>query len=98
MQRVLESSLHMAWNEIRHRARLVKDYSPTPPVLGNESRLGQVFLNILVNAAQAIPVGRADANEIRIRTFVEGDRVPNQRIDKPFDAQNVRALIRALVG
>lgn len=75
VRQVLESAVNMAWNEIRHRARLVKDYSPTPPVLANESRLGQVFLNLLVNAAQAIPEGRAEASEIRIRTFVEGDRV-----------------------
>src|SRR5206468_13095223 len=43
VRRVLESSLNMAGNEIRHRARLVKDISDVPPVLGNESRLGQVF-------------------------------------------------------
>ena len=35
---------------------------------GAESRLGQVFLNLLINAAQAIPVGRADTNEVRVTT------------------------------
>jgi PAS domain S-box-containing protein len=65
---VLDSSLRMAWNEIRHRARVVKHYGPVPAVLANESRLGQVFLNLIVNAAQAIAEGHADANEIRIRT------------------------------
>jgi CheY-like chemotaxis protein len=39
-------------------------------VLGNEARLGQVFLNLLVNAAQAIPEGNADKNEIRVATRV----------------------------
>jgi signal transduction histidine kinase len=68
IRRVLESSLRMAWNEIRHRARLVKEYGNVPPVEGNEGRLGQVFLNLIVNAAQAIPEGRADQNEIRIIT------------------------------
>ena len=66
--RVMESTLRMAWNEIRHRARLVKNYAKTPPVLASESRLGQVFLNLVVNAAQAIGEGRADDNEIRIST------------------------------
>jgi signal transduction histidine kinase len=70
--RVLDSSLRMAWNEIRHRARIAKDYGKVPPVLGNESRLGQVFLNLIVNAAQAIQEGRADDNEIRVRTAVAG--------------------------
>src|SRR5258708_17696299 len=34
VQRALESSLRMAWNEIRHRARLVKDYAAFPPARG----------------------------------------------------------------
>jgi hypothetical protein len=61
VRRVIESSLRMAWNEIRHRARLVKDYGDVPLVEGNEGRLGQVFLNLIVNAAQAIPEGRSSA-------------------------------------
>jgi CheY-like chemotaxis protein len=62
----------MAWNEIRHRARVNKNYGQVPSVLANESRLGQVFLNLIVNAAQAIPEGRADANEIRLSTRTHG--------------------------
>lgn len=65
---VLESSIRMASNEVRHRARLVKDYGEIVPVEGQESQLGQVFLNLIVNAAQAIPEGNAAANEIRIVT------------------------------
>ncbi len=67
-RRVLESTLRMVWNEIRHRARLVKLYGDVPPVEANESRLGQVFLNLVVNAAHAIPEGRAEDNEIRVST------------------------------
>jgi len=65
---VLESSINMAFNEIKFRARLVKEYGKTPPVLADEARLGQVFLNLLVNAAQAIPEGHVDENEIRVTT------------------------------
>ncbi len=68
VRRVIESSVRMAWNEIRHRARLVKDYRDVPLVQANESRLGQVLLNLLVNAAQAISEGHADTNEIRVST------------------------------
>jgi PAS domain S-box-containing protein len=64
--RVLDSTLRMAWNEIKHRARLVKDFAAAPLAWGNESRLGQVFLNLVVNAAQAIPEGSAQKNEIRV--------------------------------
>jgi PAS domain S-box-containing protein len=72
---IMESSLRMAWNEIRHRARLVKNYGPVPGVRANEARLGQVFLNLVVNAAQALQEGHAEQNEIRVTTRLEGDRV-----------------------
>jgi CheY-like chemotaxis protein/two-component sensor histidine kinase len=71
LRRVLDSSINMAWNEIRHRARLVKDYGDVPVVDGNESRLGQVFLNLLLNAAHAIAEGETERNEIRVRTRVQ---------------------------
>ena len=81
VRRSLESTLRMAWNEVRHRARLVKDYGPVPFVEANESRLGQVFLNLVVNAAQAIPEGHADDNEIRVvtRTDAQGRAVVEVR-------------------
>jgi CheY-like chemotaxis protein/two-component sensor histidine kinase len=68
---VLESAIRMASNEVRHRARLTRDYAEVAAVNGNESRLGQVFLNLIVNAAQAIPEGNAGNNEIRITTRME---------------------------
>jgi signal transduction histidine kinase len=68
VQQVMESTLRLASNEIRHRARLVQHYGNTRPVRASESRLGQVFLNLVINAAQAIPEGRAEENEILIST------------------------------
>jgi len=68
VRRALESSVRMAINEIRHRAHVVRSYDPTPAVAGSEARLGQVFLNLIVNAAQAIPEGNTAANAIRLRT------------------------------
>jgi C4-dicarboxylate-specific signal transduction histidine kinase len=81
LHRVLESALNMVWNEIRHRARLVKDFGDVPAVEGNESRLHQVFLNLLINAAQAIPEGLGDRNEIRVvtRTDEQGRAVVEVR-------------------
>jgi signal transduction histidine kinase len=63
---VLEAALAMIANEIRHRAKLVKDFVPVPEVVANEARLGQVFLNLLMNAVQALPEERTDTNEIRV--------------------------------
>jgi signal transduction histidine kinase len=65
---LLDSCLNVAWNEIRGRARIARDLAPIPPVVGNEARLGQLFLNLVVNAAQAIPEGRPDEHEIGIAT------------------------------
>ncbi len=66
LKKVLDSTLRMGWNEVRHRAQLVKDYDDAGLVVGSESRLGQVFLNLLVNAAQAIPEGNAEGNSVRV--------------------------------
>jgi PAS domain S-box-containing protein len=68
VHRVLEASIRMAWNELRHRARLVRDYTELLLVQADEGRLGQVLLNLLVNAAQAIPEGHAGRNEVRVVT------------------------------
>jgi PAS domain S-box-containing protein len=75
LAQVLESSLNMAHNEIRHRARLSKDYGADLWVHANGSRLGQVFLNLLVNAAQAIREGNADKNEVTLRAWRHGSTV-----------------------
>jgi CheY-like chemotaxis protein len=65
---LLESSVRMAWNEIRHRARLVTELGDVPLVEASEPRLGQVFLNLIVNAAQAMPEGHTEENVLRIAT------------------------------
>jgi signal transduction histidine kinase len=63
---VFESTLAMVANEIRHRAHLVKELTPGCEVVANEARLGQVFLNLLVNAVQALPDDQATTNELRV--------------------------------
>ena len=74
-RQVLDSSVRMAAVQIRQRATIEKDYGDTPAVLANESRLGQVFLNLVVNAAQAMSEGTAVDNRIKLRTSTEGDCV-----------------------
>jgi PAS domain S-box-containing protein len=68
---VLELAARMAGNEIRHRARLVEDFREIPLVEVDAARLGQVFVNLLVNAAQAMPDGQSETNEIRVSTSTD---------------------------
>lgn len=68
LREVLESAINMCSNEVRHRAGLERDYGDMPPVSAAESRLVQVFVNLLINAAQAMPDRPAQANRIVIRT------------------------------
>ena len=70
---MIQAVVAMAANQIRFRARLVLELEPTPPLTGDEGRLSQVFLNLLVNAAQAIEEGAPERNSITVRTRVQGD-------------------------
>ncbi len=73
IHQILDPVVRMVWNEVRHRARLIKDYGQVSLVEVNQSRLSQVFLNLIVNAAHAIPEGRASENEIRVTTRVTAE-------------------------
>ncbi len=78
---VLESAVNMAYNEIRHRAKLVRDFEETSIIIGNPSRLSQVFLNLLVNAAHSIPEGTTEVHSILVRTKNVADEVRIEFID-----------------
>jgi PAS domain S-box-containing protein len=65
---VLDTAIRLTGNEVRHRAQLVRELGPVPLVVGDDGRLTQVFINLLVNAAHAIPEGRSDDNRIIVRT------------------------------
>jgi signal transduction histidine kinase len=70
---VLDHALAVVEPQLSTRARIVRSYGLRQPVLGDEGRLGQVFLQLLANAAQAIPEGHPERNEVRIRTLQEAD-------------------------
>ncbi|MDI1260006.1 ATP-binding protein [Aquabacterium sp.] len=67
----LNSTLSIVQNEVKYKAEVIKNYGALPLVECMPSQLNQVFLNLLVNAAQAIK----EHGRITIRTAVESDWV-----------------------
>jgi len=67
----LESTLNIVWNEIKYKSEVKTLYGDIPQVLCYPQQLNQVFMNILVNAAHAIE-GRG---VITLRTFSENGNV-----------------------
>jgi PAS domain S-box-containing protein len=64
----LDAAADIGESRYRHRARLVKEYGATRLAHANEFRLGQVLVNLVVNAADAIAEGDQEHNAIRLRT------------------------------
>lgn len=88
----LESTLNVVWNEIKYKAEVERDYGELPEIDCLPSQLNQVFLNLLVNAAQSI----AERGTITLRTRRDGDHVaisvcdtgsgiPPELLDRIFD-------------
>ncbi|MDF1614814.1 PAS domain-containing sensor histidine kinase [Desulfurivibrio dismutans] len=67
----LEETLNIIWNELKYKAEVRKNYGELPPVWCHPQQLNQVFMNLLMNAAQAI----ATRGIITIKTRAAGDRV-----------------------
>lgn len=68
----LESTLTIAWNELKYTCTVEREYDPElPPIPCHPQQLNQVFLNLLVNAAHAIE----KSGVISVRTWHDDDRV-----------------------
>lgn len=67
----LESTINIVWNEIKYKATLVRDFADLPPVRCYPHQLSQVFMNLLLNAAQAID----KAGQITVKAWQEGAMV-----------------------
>jgi signal transduction histidine kinase len=70
---IVEAAIQMSMHKLVQRARVVRNFGQVPPVEANEAALGQVFLNLLVNAAQAIAEGDVQRNEVRVTTFADDE-------------------------
>ena len=73
----LESTLTLVRHELKNRVRVVKQYGDIPPIRCHPNQINQVFMNLLVNASQAVE----GKGEVRIKTFREDDMVNVQISD-----------------
>jgi len=64
----IEWAIRSTAHEFRHRARLTTDLKKVPRVAADETRLGQILINLLINAAQAIAPGNLEQNRVSIST------------------------------
>jgi len=80
VEAVLDETIELCGSELRNRARLLRDFGPTPPAFANRPRVGQVFLNLLLNAAQSIPEGHAEQHRIVITTGTDAAGRPTVSI------------------
>ena len=92
INRSLDSTLNVVWNELKYKTTVTKDYGDLPEVRCYPQQLNQVFMNLLVNAAQAIE----KQGEIKIRTSAldgkveikisdTGGGIPEENLSKIFD-------------
>ena len=89
----IESTLNVVWNELKYKAEVTKDFGDLPLVKCYPRQLNQVFMNILVNAAYAIKEQgeiniRTEANDdgyVEIRIIDNGVGIPKENLSKIFD-------------
>ncbi|WP_224367197.1 hybrid sensor histidine kinase/response regulator [Hyalangium versicolor] len=92
-----EWALKVTAHQLRHRCTVRQELGPVPAVVGNEARLGQVLVNLLINAVQALPEDRTSENQVRVATFMDGQGravvevedngcgIPPQHLERIFD-------------
>jgi signal transduction histidine kinase len=96
LREVVRSILPLVQPEARWRARIVTQLDAVPPVRGEERLLGQVVLNLVVNALHAIPEGQPERHQVRIETRYregqvvlrvhdDGARIPLEALPHLFD-------------
>ena len=95
IRKVVDAVVSLVWGELRHRARLVKEYGAIPTVLVSETRLSQVILMLTLTSLRAIEEGAAARNQLRITTGTTPDgwaRLEFRDTGTPFEDRDIAAM------
>ena len=68
---IVNAACNLVQNQIRHKARLIREAGEVPSLNADRHKLTQVVTNLLLNAAHAIPEGDGEQHRVRIRTWHE---------------------------
>jgi signal transduction histidine kinase len=89
---LLENVLRVAMPHLGAPVRLERDFEPVPTAWGASQELKQVFLNVLLNAAQALDSRgvlristRHDGDQVLVRVCDDGCGIPEEALDRVFD-------------
>jgi len=96
LREVVRSAMAMLAHEARYRTRLETELEDVPPVLGDARLLGQVVVNLVINAIQAIPEGEPESHRVSVFTRCEngavqlvvrdtGPGIPDELVPRIFD-------------
>jgi signal transduction histidine kinase len=89
----LETAITLAWNELKHRGELVRHFTEVPMVNGQVSELAQVFVQLLLNAAQSLPdrqgvvtvATESDSREVSVIISDNGCGIAPEHLSRAFD-------------
>jgi signal transduction histidine kinase len=92
VNKIIEETLSLCWNELKYKTEVKRRFSPLPQIWGMPQKLSQVFLNLLVNAAQAIEkqgtitiITQQVGDEIQIAISDDGCGIAEEQLDKIFE-------------
>jgi signal transduction histidine kinase len=93
VEEALETAITLSWNELKQHGELVRRLTSVPSVYGQMSELAQVFVHLLINAAQSLPnrqgvvtvTTEADDHEVSIIIGDNGCGIPREHLTRAFD-------------
>lgn len=92
LRKGLESTLNVAWHELKYKAEVIKEFNEIPDIECMPSQLNQVFMSLMVNAAQAMDTQgtitlrtRSEENQVIVEVEDSGSGIEPEHLNRLFD-------------